>query len=90
MSPKSQTIDDTMYKHSLGHYRTSFEANRAMLELLEKCPDLKLDIVREKRSNNTWAKYCVCEWVPFKRSKKSNDNKGKRGKQRAHPKSQMR
>jgi hypothetical protein len=46
-----------------------------MLDLLEKCPDLKLDIVKEKRSNNT---------------KKSNDNKGKRGKQKVHPKSQIR
>ena len=71
MKPRSQTIDDTMYKHSLGHYRTSFEANRDMLELLEKCPDLKLDIVKEKRSNNTWSKYCVCEWVPQK-GKKTN------------------
>ena len=78
MSPKSQIRDRTMYKHSFGHYHTSFEANRAMLELLEKCPDLKLDIVREKRSNNTWAKYCVCEWVPFKRSKRTQAKPKKR------------
>ena len=86
----NKTIDQTMYKHSFGHYKNSFQANKAMLDLLEKCPDLKLDIVKEKRSNNTWAKYCVCEYIPFKSSKKSNDNKGKRGKQKVHPKSQIR
>jgi len=66
---KSQIRDRTMYKHSFGHYYTSFEANAAMVELLDKCPDLRLEIVREKRSNTRWAKYCVCEYVPFKKDK---------------------
>ena len=71
----NKTLDQTMYKHSFGHYSTSFQANKAMLDLLDKCPDLNLQIVKEKRKNNTWMKYCVCEYVPFKRSKKSNKKK---------------
>ncbi len=79
---KSQSKDKTMYKHSFGHFSTNAQAIMCMKELEKKYPDKELHVVQEKRSNNTWMKYCVCEYVPFKRDKdkvkKSNLRRRKR------------
>ena len=56
-----------MYKHSYGHYATDIEAYAVMGQLQEDKPKFKFQVVREKRKNNTWKKYCVCEFVPFRR-----------------------
>jgi hypothetical protein len=60
-----------MYKHSYGHYRTEMEAHRVRKELQERYPKKKFEVVREKRSNNRWAKFCVCVFVPEKGKSKT-------------------
>ena len=69
MNMKSQIQYNNMYKHSFGHFSSNTDAIRCMKELEERYPKKRLQVVQEKRSNNTWAKYCVCEYVPFKRDK---------------------
>jgi hypothetical protein len=59
-----------LYKHSFGHYHTEMDAVHAKKELEKSNPKLKLSVVRETRRNNTWAKWCVCEFYPEKGSKK--------------------
>ena len=68
-----------MYKHSFGHFPTNTDAIIYMRELEEKYPKKEFNVVLEKRSDNTWMKYCVCEYVPFKRDKdkvKKSNHKG--------------
>ena len=62
-------IDNDMYKHSFGHYKTNTEARVYLEELRKRYPDKELQVVLEKRSNPKWKRYCVCEYVPFKRDK---------------------
>jgi len=76
---KSQIRYNNMYKHSFGHFSTNVEAIMCMKELEKEYPDKELHVAQEKRSNNTWPKYCVCEYVPFKRDKdkvKKSNHKG--------------
>jgi hypothetical protein len=65
-----------MYKHSYGHFCTDMEAHAVRKELQESNPKLKFEVVKERRSDNTWKKYCVCVMVP---SKKQTEIKGKKG-----------
>jgi len=58
-----------MYKHSFGHCKTQTEAARYMKQLEEEYPNKKLHVVYENRSRSKWMKYCVCEFIPFKRDK---------------------
>ena len=66
---KSQIQYNHMYKHSFGHCSTQTQAARHKKYLQEKYPKKTIHVVQEKRSNNKWPKYCVCEYVPFKRDK---------------------
>ena len=66
---KRQILDRTMYKHSFGHCYTNREALVYMEELKKRYPTKELQVVYEKRSNPKWKRYCVCEYVPFKRDK---------------------
>ena len=79
---KSQIRDNTMYKHSYGHFSTNTDAIRYMKELEEKYPKKEFHVVLEKRSKSKWKKHCVCVYVPFKRDKdkvqKSNPRRNKR------------
>ena len=59
-----------MYKHSYGHYRSEVAANKGRKELQERYPKKRFEVVREKRSKNTWAKFCVCVLVPEQRYNK--------------------
>ena len=74
--------ENTMYKHSFGHFPTNTDAIIYMRELEEKYPKKEFNVVLEKRSDSTWMKYCVCEYVPFKRDKdkvqKSNLRRNRR------------
>ena len=68
-----------MYKHSFGHCKTQTEAARYMKQLEEEYPNKKLHVVYENRSRSKWMKYCVCEFIPFKRDKgkvKKSNSKG--------------
>ena len=79
---KSQIRDNTMYKHSFGHFPTNTDAIIYMRELEEKYPKKEFNVVLEKRSDNTWMKYCVCEYVPFKRDKDKVQKSNSRRKNR--------
>jgi len=76
---KSQSKDKTMYKHSFGHFSTNAQAIMCMKELEKEHPDKELHVVQEKRSDNTWMKYCVCEYVPFKRDKDKVEKSNHKG-----------
>jgi len=63
-----------MYKHSFGHHRTQADAFAAKIEL-EQEYDIVLEVVKEKRKNSRWAKWCICQFFPFKKSRKTNRKK---------------
>jgi len=72
-----------MYKHSFGHYYTERIAIERMNEVQERYPDKKLHVVREKRSNSKWNRYCVCEFIPFQGKNKDKKSQIKSKKKRA-------
>ena len=68
--------EQKMYKHSLGHYWTQGEAMTAK-KIFQKEYNIDLEIVQEEGSNNTFKKWCVCEFYPEK-DKKTNKKQGKK------------
>jgi len=57
------------YKHSFGHFRFERDARGELKRLEEKYPKKTLQVVVEKRKKPQWKKYCVCEFIPFKKAK---------------------
>ena len=56
-----------LYKHSHGHFRFENDARSEQQKLEKKYPKKEIKVVKEQRKKPQWKKYCVCEFVPFKR-----------------------
>jgi len=64
-----QKVKLEYYKHSFGHFRFESDARAELQRLEEKHPKKTIKVVKEKRKKPQWKKYCVCEFLPFKRYK---------------------
>ena len=56
-----------LYKQSYVHFRFENDARSEQQKLEKKYPKKEIKVVKEQRKKPQWKKYCVCEFVPFKR-----------------------